>query len=846
QVGFALDNARLLAGSASLQQQVDTEAQWTQFFTDAIQHIRASLKEEDILQAAVEEVRRVLECDRVLVYSREESSRGVVVAESVFPGWPRALGKTIKDPCFEARYDEQYQNGRVRAFENIYQAGLTSCYVEMLEKLAVKANLVAPILNEGKLLGLLVAHQCSEPRNWQQLEIRWFAQMAAQVGFALDNARLLASSNSLQQQAETEVQWTQFFTDAIQHIRASLEEEDVLKATVQEVRRVLECERVVVYSREANSRGIVVAESIAPGWPRALGQTIKDPCFEARYDEQYQNGRVRALENIYEAGLTPCYVEMLEKLAVKANLVAPILNQGKLLGLLVAHQCSAPRHWQQLEIRWFAQIAAQVGFALDNARLLANSDSLQQQADTEAQWTQFFTDAIGHIRASLEEKHVLQAAVEEVRKVLQCERVVVYSREENSRGLVLAESILPGWPRALGQTIKDPCFEAKYDEQYHNGRVRALDNIYEAGLTSCYIEMLEKLAVKANLVAPILNEGKLLGLLVAHQCSEPRNWQQLEIRWFAQIAAQVGFAIDNARLLGRVNQMSQQPLLMSGEHLQEQQLLQQLPKLLRENKTAVNTFSEEAQLQAETFKIVLEQIQGVADSTQSVVASAQQAEIQAQHTLETLQTGQEKVNQTVDNIADIQGTVKEATDKVKHLGNFPQKLSEIVSLINDLAAQLNQQGMNLVIRAGRSEGIDQNSMVLITETVRSSTQQLSTATAEIETLIAQIETEINQVAVAMDASTEQVFGGTELLLETQQQLDRIAGVTSQMNSLVEEIAAAAAQGAQNSTAVSNAVLELASFAKHTYEQSATVTESFSKLTTVVQELQADAAQFKEH
>ncbi len=491
-------------------------------------------------------------------------------------------------------------------------------------------------------------------------------------------------------------------------------------------------------------------------------------------------------------------------------------------------------------------MAAQVGFALDNARLLASSNSLQQQADAEVQWTQFFTDAIGHIRASLEEEHVLQTAVEEVRRVLECERVVVYSREEGSRGVVVAESIAPGWPRALGQTIKDPCFEARYDEQYQNGRVRAFESIYEAGLTSCYVEMLEKLAVKANLVAPILNEGKLLGLLVAHQCSEPRNWQQLEIRWFAQIAAQVGFAIDNARLLGRVNQMSQQPLLMSGEHLQEQQLLQQLPQLLKENKSTVNTFSAEAQRQAETVKVLLELIQGVADSAQSVVASTKQAEIQAQQTLETLQTGQKKVTLTVDNMAELQGTVKKATDKVKHLGNFPQKLSEIVSLINDLAAQLNQQGMNLIIRARESEWFGQNSMVSITDLVGDSTRQLTTATAEIETLIAQIETEINQVAVAMDTSTEQVFGGTELLLETRQQLDQVVEGTTQMNSLVEEIAAAVAQGAQISTAASSAVLELASLVRQTSEQSAAVTKSFSKLTTVAQELQADTAQFKEN
>ncbi len=60
-------------------------------------------------------------------------------------------------------------------------------------------------------------------------------------------------------------------------------------------------------------------------------------------------------------------------------------------------------------------------------------------------------------------------------------------------------------------------------------------------MTKCYIEQLEKLEVKANLVTPIINEGELFGLLVAHQCSDFRAWQEPEVRWVAQIATQVGF-----------------------------------------------------------------------------------------------------------------------------------------------------------------------------------------------------------------------------------------------------------------------------------------------------------------
>jgi GAF domain-containing protein len=69
--------------------------------------------------------------------------------------------------------------------------------------------------------------------------------------------------------------------------------------------------------------------------------------------------------------------------AVKANLTAPIVQDGNLIGLLIAHQCSGPRAWQQTELDLFAQLGAQVGFALDRANLLdqkAAKEKLQARA----------------------------------------------------------------------------------------------------------------------------------------------------------------------------------------------------------------------------------------------------------------------------------------------------------------------------------------------------------------------------------------------------------------------------------------------------------------------------------
>ncbi len=763
-----------------------------------------------------------------------------MIAESVAPGWTRALNQEIDDPCFEPTYRDKYRNGRVRAWNNIYEAGMTRCYIEQLEKLEVKANLVTPIINEGELFGLLVAHQCADFRTWQQPEIRWVAQIATQVGFALDNAKLLADAKQLQDELENEAKLTRYFTDATRYIRESLQREDILDVSVEEVRRVLNCDRVVVYSLNQNLRyGTVIAESVAPGWTRALNQEIDDPCFEPTYRDKYRNGRVRAWSNIYEAGMTRCYVEQLEKLEVKANLVTPIVSEGELFGLLVAHQCADFRTWQQPEIRWVTQIATQVGFALDNAELLADARRLSQQVEDESKWTEYFIDASQYIRQSLKTEAILKASVKEVRRVLNCDRVVVYSLNSDNYGAIVAESVAPGWTRAQGRVIQDPCFAARYLDKYRNGRVRAWSNIYAAGMARCYVEQLEKLEVKANLVTPIVSEGELFGLLVAHQCADFRTWQQPEIRWVSQIATQVGFALDNAKLLEQLQDSNQTNTHVSHQqHEQTEAFRHQVVEILAENGDAYQTLSQEAMRQSETTINVLSQIQTVADSFNGIALNVQQVKFQEQQNNLAVKDTQNSLTRAVNNIANIQRTFEDVVTGFDNINHSSQKLAETVNTIRDLSKQIVQKSMSITRVVNRNQIAinDQNSVIDLSDTIFSLMQQLFEASAKVEPLFANIQIEAREKAIALDSGTQQLIGSSGEFETVRQKLERVVALNNKLNTLIENIAQAVENQTESSTFAKDSVQEVASIAERISLQSMSITQSFNQLVVLIQKL----------
>uniref|UniRef100_A0A5S8WF70 Dual sensor histidine kinase n=1 Tax=[Leptolyngbya] sp. JSC-1 TaxID=1487953 RepID=A0A5S8WF70_9CYAN len=154
-----------------------------------------------------------------------------------------------------------------------------------------------------------------------------------------------------------------------QKIHQTLDLEEILQTTVTEVRQFLQADRVFVYRFQPDFSGIVVLESVGDNCVPVIDAQVEDQYFVETRGEDYRQGRIQAVADIYTAGLTECHVNLLAQFHIRANLVVPILHADALWGLLVVNQCSAPRQWQPLEIDLLKELATQLGIALQQAEL---------------------------------------------------------------------------------------------------------------------------------------------------------------------------------------------------------------------------------------------------------------------------------------------------------------------------------------------------------------------------------------------------------------------------------------------------------------------------------------------
>jgi PAS domain S-box-containing protein len=183
-------------------------------------------------------------------------------------------------------------------------------------------------------------------------------------------------------QAEEEVQrqnWrSQLLADVTLKIRESLQIDEILQTSVTEVQKLLQADRVLIMELQANGSLTVLKEALIPSISAVTGQNIVDPCFTENYIQKYRQGWISSINDIEQANIQPCHLELLQRFHVKSNLVIPIFLKDQLWGLLITHQCSQPRQWISWEVELLKSLADQIGIALTQAKLL-EAETLQRQ-----------------------------------------------------------------------------------------------------------------------------------------------------------------------------------------------------------------------------------------------------------------------------------------------------------------------------------------------------------------------------------------------------------------------------------------------------------------------------------
>jgi two-component system NtrC family sensor kinase len=187
-----------------------------------VSKVRQSLDFGEICQTTTDEVRRLLAADRVAIYRFNPDWSGNFLYESADAQWISLIESQHHSPLISKNVSEcsvklletvntadtylqlseggEFAHGEVfRICPDIYKAGFSDCYIEVLESYQARSYAIVAIYIGPKLWGLLAAYQNSEPRVWQEASVQFLLNIAEHLGIALKQAE---SVQAIEQQSD--------------------------------------------------------------------------------------------------------------------------------------------------------------------------------------------------------------------------------------------------------------------------------------------------------------------------------------------------------------------------------------------------------------------------------------------------------------------------------------------------------------------------------------------------------------------------------------------------------------------------------------------------------------------
>jgi methyl-accepting chemotaxis protein PixJ len=534
-------------------QEAQLQSERKRVIANTFDRIRQAQDVTSILRSTTQEVRQLLRVDRVAVYRFNSDWSGEFISESVATGWIPLVGAGIKTVWEDTHLQEteggRYRNNESFKVDDIYKAGHFQCHVEMLEQFQVRAYMISPVFIGEKLWGLIGAYQNSDQRRWQQSEVDLLAEVGIQLGLTVRQAELL-------REAQERAERIKVLSKIVESVRKSLDVKSIFRTATQELRQQLRADRVAIYRFNPDWSGDFIAESVATGWEPLVGPDVKTVWADSHLQDtqggRYRDGETFTVDDIYKAGHFQCHLEILEQFQVQAYVIAPIFAGDKLWGLLAAYQNSGPRRWQESEVSLLAEIGPQLGLSIQQAEVL-------NKAQVQAEREKTVARIIENVRKSLEVRNIFRVATQEVRQLFKADRVAVYRFNPDWSGEFVAESVTTGWTPLVGPDIKtvwaDTHLQDTQGGRYRNNETFGVDDIYStgdiynAGLSTCHIELLEQFQARSYAIVPVFSGQKLWGLLAAYQNTGPRTWEDAEISLLMQIGIQLGVTLQQAELI---------------------------------------------------------------------------------------------------------------------------------------------------------------------------------------------------------------------------------------------------------------------------------------------------------
>jgi PAS domain S-box-containing protein len=258
---------------------------------------------------------------------------------------------------------------------------------------------------------------------------------------------------------------------------------------------------------------------------------------------------------------------------------------------------------------------------------------------------------------------------------------------------------------------------------------------------------------------------------------------------------------------------------------------------------ASEQIAEGSQRQTDEVTTTSVSVEEMAASMGQVSRHAEAAADAARRAYEMAERGEKSVLNTAEAMSRIENAVQSTAEKMHMLTRSSTEISEIIALINEIAAQTNLLSLNAAIEAAHA-GDAGVGFSVVAEEIRKLAERATRATKDVSGLIRAIQAGTEEAQDAMEKGLDEVRSGAALSEEARRSLQDISAVVRESSQMILEISSASDEQARVTTAVARAMQMISSIAIQTTAGAHESARTIQGMANLAEELNEAISQFR--
>ena len=238
----------------------------------------------------------------------------------------------------------------------------------------------------------------------------------------------------------------------------------------------------------------------------------------------------------------------------------------------------------------------------------------------------------------------------------------------------------------------------------------------------------------------------------------------------------------------------------------------------------------------ETTAIILE----MSESVRVIANSSDSAAQFAIDTSEKATEGQQSMDLAIKQMDEVRETFANLSNTIQELSVHSQEISQIITVISDIAAQTNLLSLNAAIEAARA-GEQGRGFAVVAQSVKKLAEQTDRSAGQISNLIQIIVSSMEKAAVNMQSASHEVEEGSGLFHNAGEKFKQLRLSSTDTASQIEAVSSSISQVSQGAEKIVEAIQLQLQLANRTVEGTQNVSAATEEQLATMQEISASSA-----